>query len=184
MGCQEGTVQAVWCPLPQEEAQQQLYTWLFNSFTFHRFPGVQMPPPSSLAQLSMAAATLPSFLPSPAACTSWGQTPCPAGLPRQGETLSSRDAEPLGSSLAQSRPLGAAPIHSPVATMAQDGAISQRTSQQHQAPARKSIRFITDPKAPVAVPRGPHLHRMFPLLSKGKRRGEQTQLTQLMALWC
>lgn len=54
----------------------------------------------------------------------------------------------------------------------------------HQPPVRKSIHFITDPKAPVAVPGGPHLYRMFPLFSKGKRRGEQTQLTQLMALWC
>lgn len=42
----------------------------------------------------------------------------------------------------------------------------------HQPPVRKSNHFITDPKAPVAVPGGPHLYRMFPLVSKEKRREE------------
>lgn len=181
MGCQEGTVQAVWCPLPQEEARQQFFIWLYTGFTLQRFPGGRCHLPPALPSSAQQLGPLPT---SPAACTNWGQTLCPAGLPKQEESLSSRDAEPLAALWLSRGPWGqlSSTAHSPprhrMAKLAK-GQVSV-----HQPPVRKSIHFITDPKAPVAVPGGPHLHRMFPLFSKGKRRGEQTHLTRLTALWC
>lgn len=181
MGCQEGTVQAVWCPLPQEEAQQQPKDPALYWFYSPQVPRSSRDATSLQLCPAQHGSWDPSFPSSPAACTSWGQNPCPAGLPWPGESLSSRDAEPL------SAVEGPGDSSHPQPTLHHGAGQRSRPkdkSATHQPPVRKSIHFITDSKVPVAVPGGPHLHRMFPLFSRGKRRGEQTQLTQLTALWC
>lgn len=109
--------------------------------------GYHLPPaqPSSARRLG-------PFPAPPEACRSQGWSQGPAGLPGQGASTSSRDAEPWGSSLAQLGGRGGQPTSSlhpqPTPPHGAGRRDRPRGSQQCQRPpVRKSIHFITDLKS-------------------------------------